>query len=81
MTTELLNRLGLTNHPRVVMKVTGNESPDADGIAVSMNPATGKPIAGIRLDDAKSYEEVTQRSVEAFKKWRTVPAPKRGEVV
>jgi len=81
MTTELLNRLGLTNHPRVVMKVKGTETPDADGVAVSMNPATGKPIAGIRLDDAKSYEEITQRSVEAFKKWRRVPAPKRGEVV
>ena len=81
MTTELLNRLGLTNHPRVVMKVTGHETPEADAIAVSMSPATGKPIAGVRLDDSKSYEEITQRSVEAFKKWRTIPAPKRGEVV
>ena len=42
---------------------------------------TVEDIAGVKLDDAKSYEEITQRSVEAFKRWRKIPGPKRGEVV
>jgi len=48
---------------------------------VSTNPATGEPIARIRQASPEDYEVVVQRSVEAFARWRVVPAPVRGEYV
>ncbi len=77
----LLVSLGLTTHPRVVMDITGDETPEKDGIIVVYNPSTGLPLAGVRLDDAASYEKTTAQAVEAFKEFRKVPAPARGELV
>jgi aldehyde dehydrogenase (NAD+) len=48
---------------------------------VSANPATGEPIAGVRLAGAADYDAVVVEAQRAFEKWRLVPAPKRGEVV
>lgn len=72
--------LQLERDPRYVAKVTGRESPE-EGVAVTFNPATGEPIAGVRLDTAESCERTVAESVEAFRRWRAVPAPVRGEVV
>lgn len=72
--------LGLNEDPRYVADVTGKEGPES-GIVVSVNPATGEPIAGVKLDSADTYEQTIAESQEAFKRWRSVPAPVRGEVV
>ncbi len=48
---------------------------------VSYNPATGQPIAKVIQATATTYEAVVSKAAETFKTWRTVPAPKRGEVV
>ena len=77
----LLVKLGLTDHPRVVMDISGNETPETDGIIVVTNPSTGQPLAGVKLDDAASYETTTAKAADAFKTFRTVPAPQRGELV
>jgi aldehyde dehydrogenase (NAD+) len=50
-------------------------------IVESLNPATGEPIAAVRLATAEDYERVAAISLEAFREWRTWPAPRRGEVV
>ncbi len=47
----------------------------------SSNPATGEPIAGVIPCSAQDYEHIVKTSVEAFRTWRTVPAPKRGELI
>ncbi len=47
----------------------------------SVNPTTGESIAAVRQATADDYEKVMAASAEAFKEWRTWPAPKRGEVV
>jgi aldehyde dehydrogenase (NAD+) len=47
----------------------------------SLNPATGEPLAAVRLATAEDYERVAAASLEAFREWRTWPAPRRGEVV
>jgi aldehyde dehydrogenase (NAD+) len=47
----------------------------------SLNPATGEPLAAVRLATAEDYERVAASSVRAFHEWRTWPAPRRGEVV
>ncbi len=47
----------------------------------SLNPATGEPIAAVRLATAEDYERVAAAAAEAFREWRTWPAPLRGEIV
>ncbi|RMH28007.1 MAG: aldehyde dehydrogenase family protein [Planctomycetota bacterium] len=78
---DLLARFGLDKHPRIITDPRGDETPEKDGVVVSFNPATGEPIAGVRLDTPEDYEQVTRKAVAAFDRWRRVPAPKRGEVV
>lgn len=48
---------------------------------ISINPATGEPIAKIRLIDEKEYNNIVKSACSTFKKWRELPAPKRGEIV
>lgn len=48
---------------------------------VSHNPTTGQPIAKVLQATEKAYEDIMSRTVEAFRSWRMMPAPKRGEVV
>ena len=48
---------------------------------VSYNPTTGEALAKIIQATPEVYEKVAAAAQESFLKWRTVPAPKRGEVV
>jgi aldehyde dehydrogenase (NAD+) len=48
---------------------------------VSINPATGEPLAAVRSATSEDYETAVRTAVEAFQEWRTWPAPARGEVV
>lgn len=45
------------------------------------SPATGEFIASVYQASEADFEKVMKTSEEAFKYWRTVPAPKRGEIV
>ncbi len=47
----------------------------------SLSPVDGKLIATADTANAKTYEKVMQTATKAFADWRTVPAPKRGEIV
>ncbi|MGH8162592.1 MAG: L-piperidine-6-carboxylate dehydrogenase [Gammaproteobacteria bacterium] len=47
----------------------------------SINPAAGKPIAEIRGASAEEYDQVMRDAEEAFRAWREVPAPRRGQAV
>jgi aldehyde dehydrogenase (NAD+) len=47
----------------------------------SWSPVDGKLIGKVRSTSQAEYEEVMTKAEEAFKVWRMVPAPKRGEVV
>ena len=48
---------------------------------VSYSPIDGKPIARVKTAGPDDYEKVIDRLQEAFKQWRMIPAPKRGELV
>ncbi|MES2132743.1 MAG: aldehyde dehydrogenase family protein [Bacteroidota bacterium] len=50
-------------------------------IIESYSPVDGKLIAKVQAANASDYEKVVQVASEAFKTWRNVPAPKRGEIV
>ncbi len=47
----------------------------------SYSPADGRLIATINQATWDDYEVIMGRATEAFKEWRMVPAPKRGEIV
>ena len=51
------------------------------GVLPSINPATGETIASVNLCSPQDYEMVVQAAQAAGEKWRTVPAPRRGEVI
>ena len=48
---------------------------------ISINPATGKEIARVIQADENDYEKIVSNASEAFKSWRMIPAPRRGEIV
>ena len=45
------------------------------------SPINGKYLASVYQANEKDYERVVAKANEAFKKWRTIPAPERGEIV
>ncbi len=47
----------------------------------SIEPATAEPIALVGASSPEDYERVLSRAAMSWPAWRTVPAPKRGEVV
>ena len=47
----------------------------------SIDPATGEPIAAVRMASQEEYERVAAATAAAFREWQTWPAPRRGEVV
>ncbi|NOY96912.1 MAG: aldehyde dehydrogenase family protein [Chlorobi bacterium] len=61
---------------------TGNEWKDGEGgLISSYSPADGQLIAKVKQGTLNDYNEVIAKAQEAFKEWRKVPAPARGEVV
>jgi len=72
----LLGRLGIAEHPLIV-------APDAQNAAVVVtnNPATGAPIAGVRMQSREELNAAVERCERAFAAWRTLPAPQRGEII
>ena len=52
-----------------------------DGPHIVHSPIDGSEIGRVVFDDAKSIEAKIARSAEAFRAWREVPAPRRGELV
>jgi len=76
----VLKNLGLSETNQGVS--TGAEWFDTDGkINTSSSPVDGKVIASVKTATLEDYEKVVQKAQEAFKEWRMVPAPQRGEIV
>lgn len=53
----------------------------SEGELKVVSPVDGKLIATVYQASSQDYEEIIKKAEEAFKYWRTVPAPKRGEIV
>jgi len=61
---------------------TGTEWKKTSGKFIeSYSPSDGKLIAGVQQCGVDDYHAVIETAKQAFKKWRMVPAPKRGEIV
>jgi aldehyde dehydrogenase (NAD+) len=79
--SDLLGRLGLL--PVNPGAWAGAALPVPAGAAAvsSENPTTGAPIAAVALATKADYEAVVGAAEAAWRRWRNVPAPRRGEIV
>jgi aldehyde dehydrogenase (NAD+) len=78
-TQEILESLGLESHNSGVF---AGEWLEAGGETVDViNPATGESLATATLASIDDYDRVVANSVEAFERWRQLPAPKRGDYI
>jgi len=57
-----------------------NETTDHGELKI-FSPTDGKFIASVYQASEKDYDKILDTANEAFKYWRKVPAPKRGEIV
>jgi aldehyde dehydrogenase (NAD+) len=61
---------------------TGTKWQKANGAIISSySPVDGKLIAKVTCASPLDYKKTVEKSNEAFKTWRQMPAPKRGEIV
>ena len=80
--TEILNKLGIKLINAGACSGPGQWAAATDsGLLNSVNPATGEVLAQIYSCTANDYDVLVGESQRAFREWRKVPAPKRGEVV
>ena len=75
----MLSRLGIEaeNHGAS----SGRWIETAGELLVSYDPSDGSPIASVRKALEEDYDEVVYESVQAFARWRMLPAPQRGLIV
>jgi aldehyde dehydrogenase (NAD+) len=79
---ELLGRLGIDSPHAGAWSGSHGWSKQSSGALIDVrNPANGERLAQVRGASAEDYERVLQSAAAASAEWRTVPAPKRGEVV
>lgn len=61
---------------------TGLESWKCSGNKIDSNsPVDGNLIGRVTSATAEDYEKIVKKAEEAFKVWRMIPTPKRGEIV
>ena len=80
MWSDLLQRLGIRPVNSGVFAEDWVATPGGEEIA-SVNPATGETLATVFTASHADYERCVSASLASFARWRTVPAPKRGEFV
>jgi aldehyde dehydrogenase (NAD+) len=76
---ETLKVLGIK--PKNAGTSTGNEWFSSEDSITSYSPVDGSHIGTVSVTSSKQYEMVMSSATTAFKTWRTIPAPQRGEIV
>lgn len=79
MTKDFLRQLGL--HEDNPGTFTGLESSRSDNYISSHSPVDGELIGRVSRTTRAEYDAVIEKAQAAFLRWRTTPAPKRGELV
>ncbi len=73
-------KLGITKNAKGMS--TGLESWSGRGKKVSIHsPVDGALIGAINLANEEDYDRIIKKATTAFKAWRQLPAPKRGDIV
>jgi aldehyde dehydrogenase (NAD+) len=78
ITATLFKKLGLTEtNPGAFC----GEWLGSGKILKSISPINGQVLATVRTATPEQYEKTVARAQAAFETWKTIPAPKRGELV
>jgi aldehyde dehydrogenase (NAD+) len=80
MFDDVLSRLGIKELNSGVYAGRWIERPGGEEF-VSVNPATGEPIARVVGASRESYERAVESAGNVFEQWRVTPPPQRGEIV
>jgi aldehyde dehydrogenase (NAD+) len=77
---EFLKKLGLKTRNQGAW--TGiNDITGSRRYLESFSPVDGASIGSVSVTTREQYDQVIQSAESAFKVWREMPAPKRGEIV
>src|SRR5277367_4966782 len=79
--SDILNRLHINDINEAFS--TGSAWASSPNAAVKeiVSPVDGKKIASVKIATADNYNQAVEQASTAFTTWRTIPAPKRGEIV
>jgi len=78
----VLAAFGLGRGATVSGVAYGGAFAPAKGPAItSLDPTTGETLTHVQTASAEDFDRAVIRADAAFKSWRTVPAPRRGEIV
>src|SRR5947209_9157019 len=78
---QILNRLHI-NDINDAYSTGNNWASSADAIIKTvLSPVDGNRIASVKMASISNYNHAVDVAADAFKKWRLLPAPKRGEIV
>jgi len=77
---EILSTLGIKSINQGA-STGGNWLDASGGIISSISPVDGSEIAAVHAVTEEAYEKVISQAQQGFVKWRSWPAPHRGEVV
>ncbi|ALR18131.1 aldehyde dehydrogenase family protein [Vibrio natriegens] len=85
MTKSYLETLGLNafiENNQYASIISGTVTEQGNGKSyTAYSPVDGEASSSFLLATAEQFDSLTERATDAFKQWRTVPAPKRGEFV
>ncbi|MBS0557370.1 MAG: aldehyde dehydrogenase family protein [Proteobacteria bacterium] len=82
MSASILSALGLKQTESGTYLGNGEWSKSTGaGVIEVLNPSTQEVIGRVNATSPDDYETIVKRAQEAFKHWRAVPAPRRGEAV
>ena len=79
MKTEFLKKLKLKKKNQGTW--TGLKNLAGKSFIDSYSPVDGKLIGSVSITSKANYNKVIKTASKAFETWRTMPAPKRGEIV
>jgi aldehyde dehydrogenase (NAD+) len=79
MKKDFLKQLGLQEQNAGTS--TGLQSSASSEMIKSHSPVDGEYIGSVSVTTKEEYENVVKTAQEAYKQWRAIPAPKRGEIV
>ncbi len=78
---EIFNTLGIQTKNQGASTGSRWNTTTENGELEVISPVDGRVLASVYLASEKDYRECVAAAREAFSHWRSVPAPKRGEIV